>query len=117
MLGQGLEYDEKTDIYSFGMMLYELVAMEEPFRGEFSDLKDLIDAVVKQNRRPKLPPTCPVRLAKLIKYALIYNSQAQSAAPAINNFSLLLDHVGKLFLQSDHHLQKCYHLKYSSKSL
>lgn len=49
------------------MVLYELVTQQEPFYGEFSDIKQLIDAVVKQDQRPKLPPSCPPRLAKLIK--------------------------------------------------
>lgn len=48
------------------MVLSELVSGEEPFSGEFSDMKQLIEAIVKKAQRPKLP-VCPTRLGNLIK--------------------------------------------------
>jgi len=48
------------------MVLAELVSGEEPFAGEFSDMKQLIEAIVKNGKRPKLP-VCPLRLGNLIK--------------------------------------------------
>eukprot|EP01087_Luapelamoeba_hula_P021520 TRINITY_DN7544_c0_g1_i1.p1 TRINITY_DN7544_c0_g1~~TRINITY_DN7544_c0_g1_i1.p1 ORF type:complete len:591 (-),score=120.13 TRINITY_DN7544_c0_g1_i1:88-1860(-) len=62
-----LDYDEKTDVYSFGMVMYELFTGDEPFSKQFKAIQDLIEAVVKKNERPKLPPNCPKRLANLIK--------------------------------------------------
>ena len=40
----GDDYTEKVDIFSFGMMLYELMCLESPFR-EFSSPLSITEAV------------------------------------------------------------------------
>ena len=58
-------YDEKADVYSFGIMLWEMLTRDIPFRG----MKEhqIVAAVAKNNYRPVIPSDCPMKLAKLIK--------------------------------------------------
>ena len=58
-------YDEKADVYSFGIMLWEMLTRDIPFRG----MKEhqVVAAVAKNNYRPVIPSECPMKLAKLIK--------------------------------------------------
>lgn len=62
---QGLEYSEKTDVYSLAMVLYEIVSCRVPF-GDRKKL-ELYNIVVKQKKRPALPSDCPPALAVVIE--------------------------------------------------
>lgn len=61
---KGEKYDEKVDVYSYGMMLYEMLLRETPF----DDLTgpQVICAVVIENKRPPLPSDAPEALRDLI---------------------------------------------------
>eukprot|EP00475_Leptophrys_vorax_P041281 TRINITY_DN77854_c0_g1_i1.p1 TRINITY_DN77854_c0_g1~~TRINITY_DN77854_c0_g1_i1.p1 ORF type:complete len:292 (+),score=19.79 TRINITY_DN77854_c0_g1_i1:106-876(+) len=57
-------YTRKVDVYSFGIVLWELVTCELPFKG--STFIQLAYNVVNKNMRPEVPPTCNPELAKLM---------------------------------------------------
>lgn len=59
-------YSKEADVYSYGMTLYEMVSGLQPF-AEIHDIFELKKAVCDKHKRPKIPPTCPVPLANLIK--------------------------------------------------
>eukprot|EP00164_Ancoracysta_twista_P007621 GFYU01010854.1.p1 GENE.GFYU01010854.1~~GFYU01010854.1.p1 ORF type:complete len:353 (-),score=60.95 GFYU01010854.1:41-1033(-) len=57
-------YNEKTDVYAFGILLNEILTAEIPFGGlEYSEVKDLIN----QGHRPPLPEKCHPELVSLIQ--------------------------------------------------
>ncbi|KAK8899539.1 protein kinase activity protein [Tritrichomonas musculus] len=58
-------YDEKADVYSFAIILWEMLTGDVPYRG----LRDIQVAmtVINQNNRPKIPKNCPQNLAKFIR--------------------------------------------------
>lgn len=58
-------YDEKVDVYSFGILLWELVTGLPPYNNEVST--ELTRQIVEQNRRPPIPPDTPTPLKKLIE--------------------------------------------------
>eukprot|EP01113_Clastostelium_recurvatum_P023171 TRINITY_DN2769_c0_g1_i7.p1 TRINITY_DN2769_c0_g1~~TRINITY_DN2769_c0_g1_i7.p1 ORF type:complete len:485 (-),score=129.90 TRINITY_DN2769_c0_g1_i7:665-2119(-) len=59
-------YDEKCDVYSFGIVLWELYVRKEPFEGEFTTFPQLAEGVVRQQKRPRLPDNTPPLLRNLI---------------------------------------------------
>jgi serine/threonine protein kinase len=52
--GRRMTYDEKSDIFSYGMLLFELITNEIPFRREQVSPFDLLDHI-KAHARPEMP--------------------------------------------------------------
>ncbi|KAG7367710.1 adenylate and guanylate cyclase catalytic domain containing protein [Nitzschia inconspicua] len=61
------EYTAACDIYSMGMIFYEIYARQAPFEGE--DPKKVLPKVCSPriNKRPTIPDACPPRMADIIK--------------------------------------------------
>ena len=53
------------DVYSFGMILWELFVEKEPFRG--IKVKELKKIVSEENSRPKIPENLPAFISNLIR--------------------------------------------------
>ena len=75
-----LGYDEKADVYSFGIVLSELYTQDEPYNGIFRSfegtfsvwltidfLTEMMEAVTKKGKRPDLPDDIPQKLKDLIQ--------------------------------------------------
>jgi serine/threonine protein kinase len=58
-------YNQKADVYSFGMILWELVAYEKPFNG--MNREEYYDKVVHSGFRPEITKKFPEQLADLIQ--------------------------------------------------
>eukprot|EP00019_Armaparvus_languidus_P006004 CAMPEP_0168607050 /NCGR_PEP_ID=MMETSP0420-20121227/16923_1 /TAXON_ID=498008 /ORGANISM="Pessonella sp." /LENGTH=538 /DNA_ID=CAMNT_0008646807 /DNA_START=56 /DNA_END=1672 /DNA_ORIENTATION=- len=59
-------FTEKCDIYSFGIVLWEILTREEPFK-EFHSFKEFRDAVCKRHVRPPIPADTLPSLRELIE--------------------------------------------------
>jgi serine/threonine protein kinase len=59
-----------SDVYSFGIILYEVYSRKDPYTGE--DMKAVIEQVADPivNKRPPVPPACPPVVASLMSDCL-----------------------------------------------
>lgn len=57
----------ESDVYSFGIILYELYSSKDPYEGE--DPSTILDEVVDErvNKRPPVPAGCPNKIAEIMK--------------------------------------------------
>ncbi len=68
---RGRQVDERTDIWSFGAVLYEMLAERQPFAGE--TLSDAIAAILKNEPAP-LDENTPPELNRIIRKTLQKNA-------------------------------------------
>lgn len=61
------EYNTKCDIYSVGILLFEVYSRKNPYEGE--DFKQVLQRVCDRriNKRPAIPETAPPKMVDLMK--------------------------------------------------
>ncbi|KAL6061380.1 Pleckstrin y domain [Balamuthia mandrillaris] len=89
---RGEEYTEKVDVYSYGMLLYELATRQKPFLGV--KWWHLIEDMVKAGERPKVPSTCPKSFQKLME--LCWADNENSRPPFDDVITMLLSMTNEI---------------------
>eukprot|EP00854_Cymbomonas_tetramitiformis_P001383 gene1383-1986_t len=87
-LMNGGAHSKASDVYTFGMVLYELVARQYPFLG----MQDVVVMnSITQGRRPDIPNDCPSDFAQLIQDCW---KQNPTQRPAFDEIKRRLDQMG-----------------------
>ena len=84
------DYNEKCDIYSFAIVLWEILTQSQAFEDIEDDLPAFIHAVCDNNFRPEIPRDCPPRIAKLLEDCWQKNP---SARPSFSSIITRLDRI------------------------
>ena len=74
LLGRSLNTDA-SDVYAFGVLVYEMFSGEEPYEGE--DPAEVLQLVCDKavNKRPEMPKNCPAQISSLMRDCLVYNPE------------------------------------------
>jgi eukaryotic-like serine/threonine-protein kinase len=64
---RGLEADHRSDIFSFGVMLHEMLSGSRPFQGETS--VEIMTAILK-HETPELPESVPAPVRAIVEHCL-----------------------------------------------
>ena len=83
---------ERADLFSFGIVLWELLTQEEPYKDEFEDLEEFIEAIVGDGERPPIPDSCPPSMRELL--LALYDADPEKR-PTFNEMlhNRVFDHI------------------------
>ncbi|OHS96261.1 TKL family protein kinase [Tritrichomonas foetus] len=81
--GEG-NYDSSVDVYSLGLILYELLSCEVPYRGYF--VTQIAAMVVYKNVRPELPANTKPEMANLIRNCWVADPAHRPKAEVVRKY-------------------------------
>jgi serine/threonine protein kinase len=78
-----LAYNEKVDVYSFGILLWQMARDRPPFKGLKKE--EFMSSVVENGERPKLDKTWPVGFSQLLTKCWDCDPQIRPSFAMIND--------------------------------
>ncbi|MGM0574902.1 MAG: protein kinase domain-containing protein [Myxococcota bacterium] len=76
----GFQFDQRSDLYSFGLLLYEAIERRRPWSG--SDEQELLDKRLHEDPPAIAHPQCPPAVEDLIRHLLLPRMEDRPASAA-----------------------------------
>jgi len=96
-------YDVKSDMWSLGCVLYEMITLKPPFRAE--DMASLYKKVLK-GIYPKIPNTYSQDLAAMVKHLLHVSPHLRPTCDKVLKLPIVLNRIQKLFPEENFEQQE-----------
>lgn len=90
-------YDNKSDIWSLGCVIYEMITLKPPFRAE--DMEGLYKKVIKGIYQ-KIPNTYSMELSNVIKGMLQVNASMRPSAEKLLQSSVFVKKCQELGIEN-----------------
>eukprot|EP01102_Stenamoeba_stenopodia_P007107 TRINITY_DN1982_c0_g1_i9.p1 TRINITY_DN1982_c0_g1~~TRINITY_DN1982_c0_g1_i9.p1 ORF type:complete len:1452 (+),score=527.97 TRINITY_DN1982_c0_g1_i9:1107-5462(+) len=88
------KFNNQVDVYSFGIILWELCTLQQPYNG--MNPKQVILSVVKNGARPPVPQNCPIAFSRLMQACWATDPNKR---PTLANIIKLLSQPADLILK------------------
>ncbi|KAJ9464188.1 putative Protein kinase [Diplonema papillatum] len=98
-LCQGQAYNNKSDIWALGCLLYEILSLDVPFRG--TSMTDLMKSIVSRDPAP-LPGHCDARWRTLVDSLLRKDPDLRPSIHEVLRDSFLREQFGVLASEFEH---------------
>jgi len=76
------EFDKSADVYAFGLILWQIYTLQEPFQG-YDDWDEFYEAVCIDNKRPTIDEKCSPSLKKLIETCWARDRHVRPSFPEV----------------------------------
>ena len=80
-VAKGWRYNESCDVYSFGIILWEMISCRLAFGA--MEKKDFMSRIIERDERPPISSQTPANLAMLLRKCFSWNSGARPTLPCI----------------------------------
>ena len=107
-VAKGDKYNEKCDVYSFGIMLHEMLTASTPLERMCEN--DYRSKVVQGGKRPTIPKYIPLYLSSLIRDCwhpdLVARPNFRTIKEKLNECTLFYDKTVNDMIETDHTLSR-----------
>jgi serine/threonine-protein kinase CTR1 len=97
----GMNHTEKSDVYSFSYVIWEMITNKIPYAEDFTTFEELVDAVAKSNFRAPIPKNTPKSLVKLLKTCWDGDVKKRPSFQSILDSEIFKEILNELTVQPD----------------
>ena len=96
LLDQQAEYGREVDLYSFAIVVNEMLTSELPWRSLAPGRHNLVTAVLVEKRRPEIPDDTPIALREIVEACWQHDPARRPVCTTMIRSALLVPRRGQI---------------------